>query len=216
MSENAEQYTYTEDDLLPISALQHLMFCERQCALIHLEGAWAENRLTAEGRAMHSRVHEADDESRGDVRIVRGLRIRSLRLGLVGQADVVELHRKGDEWLPFPIEYKRGRPKPDICDEVQLCAQAICLEEAMNCSIPEGAIFYGQPRRRHAVSLSETLRSQTMQAAGRLHELLDKGITPPAEYEKKCENCSLLNLCIPKVASRKKSAARFLDEVLGS
>jgi len=165
---------------------------------------------------MHSRVHEADDESRGDVRIVRGLRIRSLRLGLVGQADVVELHQRGTEWIPFPIEYKRGRPKPDICDEVQLCAQAMCLEEAMKWSVPEGAIFYGQPRRRHAVSLGELLRNQTARAAARLHALLDKGITPSAEYEKKCENCSLFNLCMPKVAGSRKSAVRFLDEVLGS
>lgn len=216
MSENVAQSTHAEDDLLPISALQHLMFCERQCALIHLEGMWAENRLTAEGRAMHSRVHEADDESRGDVRIVRGLRLCSLRLGLVGQADVVELHRQGDAWIPFPIEYKRGRPKPDICDEVQLCAQAMCLEEAMKCSIPEGAVFYGQPRRRHAVSLSEALRTRTMQAAARLHELLGRGITPAAQYEKKCESCSLLNLCMPKVAGERKSAVQFLNEVLRS
>ena len=120
---------FSEDELLPLSALQHLLFCERQCALIHIEQAWAENRLTVEGKNLHAKVHEADDESRGDLRIVRGLRLRSLRLGLVGQADVVEFHKQGDAWLPFPVEYKRGKPKPEPCDEVQLCAQAICLEE---------------------------------------------------------------------------------------
>ncbi len=211
MAENGENL-YAEDDLLPISALQHLLFCERQCALIHLEGAWAENRLTAEGRIMHSKVHEADDESRGDVRIIRGLRLRSLRLGLVGQADVVEMHREGEAWVPFPVEYKRGRPKPDICDEVQLCAQTLCLEEMMGASIPEGAIFYGQPRRRHAVALGEELRARTEHAATRLRELLDRGVTPPAQYEAKCDNCSLLNLCMPKVAGSRKSATRFLNE----
>jgi len=163
---------------------------------------------------MHSRVHEADDESRGDMRIVRGLRLRSLRLGLVGQADVVELHRRGDAWIPFPVEYKRGRPKPDICDEVQLCAQAMCLEEMLGCSIHEGAIFYGQPRRRHPVSLTDTLREQTVRTAARLHTLLDAGVTPAACYEKRCESCSLLNLCMPKVAGQRKSAERFLEEAI--
>jgi len=207
---------FSEDDLLPISALQHLLFCERQCALIHLEGVWAENRLTAEGRLMHGKVHDADDESRGDVRILRGLRLRSLRLGLVGQADVVELHRQGDAWIPFPVEYKRGRPKPDVCDEVQLCAQAVCLEEMLDISVPDGAIFYGQPRRRHSVVLGAALRAQTEQSVERLRALLDSGRTPPARYEAKCENCSLLNLCMPKVAGRNKSVVRFLDEAINS
>lgn len=211
MGEN-DKPLFSEDELLPISALQHLLFCERQCALIHIEGAWAENRLTAEGRAMHSKVHEADDESRKDMRILRGLRLRSLRLGLVGQADVVELHQQGDAWIPFPIEYKRGRPKPDICDEVQLCAQALCLEEMMGTSIPEGAIFYGQPRRRHAVVLDEVLRSRTEGTVARLRELVNAGVTPPAQYEPKCDNCSLVNLCMPKLAGRQKSAVQFLNE----
>ncbi|MFH0953237.1 MAG: CRISPR-associated protein Cas4 [Verrucomicrobiota bacterium] len=206
---------YTEDQLLPVSALQHLLFCERQCALIHVEGAWAENRLTVEGRGLHARVHEADDETRGDVRTVRGLRLRSLRLGLVGQADVVEFHRQPDgSQEAFPVEYKRGRPKVDICDEVQLCAQALCLEEMLGVEIPDGAIFYGQPRRRHDVVLTAALRAQTESAARRLHELLDAGLTPRAAYEDKCDNCSLLELCMPKVAGRCKSAGQYLDEVL--
>jgi CRISPR-associated exonuclease Cas4 len=205
---------FSEDQLLPLSALQHLLFCERQCALIHIEQAWAENRLTVEGKNLHAKVHEADDESRGDLRLVRGLRLRSLRLGLVGQADVVEFHKQGDGWTPFPVEYKRGRPKPDACDEVQLCAQAICLEEMTTASIPEGAIFYGQPRRRHAVLLDNHLRAQTESAAQRLHELIGRGETPPAVYEKKCESCSLLNVCMPKTATRTKSARRYLGQIL--
>src|SRR5579859_4686917 len=143
---------YSEEDLLPISALQHLAFCERQWALIHLEGVWAENQLTAEGRVIHDRAHEPGTESRGDVRVSRGLRLRSLRLGLSGIADVVEFHRcgrRGDtsgkglvasgvalpsvsgSWAPFPVEYKRGRPKSGPFDEIQLCAQALCLEEML-------------------------------------------------------------------------------------
>ena len=204
---------FSEDNLLPLSALQHLMFCERQCALIHLEQAWSENRLTVEGKNLHAKVHEADDESRGDLRVARGLRLRSLRLGLTGQADVVEFHKQGNGWTPFPVEYKRGRPKPDVCDEVQLCAQAICLEEMIAMPIPEGAIFYGQPRRRHAVRLDDRLRAQTESAARRLHELIDRGETPPAVYEKKCENCSLLNVCMPKTAARTKSAIGYLREI---
>ena len=205
---------FSEDELLPLSALQHLMFCERQCALIHIEQIWSENRLTVEGRNLHSKVHEAGDESRGDVRIVRGLRLRSLRLGLVGQADVVEYHKQGDQWVPFPVEYKRGKPKPEPCDEIQLCAQAICLEEMAGARIPECAIFYGQPRRRYPVSFDDRLRALSESAAQRLHELIDNGQTPPASFEKKCESCSLLNLCVPKMAGQSKSAARYLLEML--
>ncbi|MBN2559321.1 MAG: CRISPR-associated protein Cas4 [Phycisphaerae bacterium] len=206
---------YKEDQLLPISALQHLLFCERQCALIHIEQAWTENRLTVEGRIMHDKVHNGADESRGAVRIARGLRLRSLGLGLTGQADVVEFHRQTvGSWQPFPVEYKRGRPKPEACDEVQLCAQALCLEEMLGVEIPEGAIFYGQPRRRHPVAFDQALRAQTESAARRLRDLLTAGVTPPAAYEKKCRNCSLLNLCMPKTAGRQKSAAGYLERML--
>lgn len=201
---------FSEDELLPLSALQHLLFCERQCALIHIEQAWAENRLTVEGKNLHAKVHEADDESRGDLRIVRGLRLRSLRLGLVGQADVVEFHKQGNAWVPFPVEYKRGKPKPEPCDEVQLCAQAICLEEMTGQSILEGAIFYGQPRRRHPVSFDGVLRAETETTAKRLRELIGRGKTPPAINEKKCESCSLLDICMPKTLARTKSAIEYL------
>jgi CRISPR-associated exonuclease Cas4 len=212
---------YAEDSLLPLSALQHLMFCERQCALIHIEQAWAENRLTAEGRVMHERVHELDSEKRGEVRIARGLRIRSLELGLIGQADVVEFHagrgtRIADGELqiterPFPIEYKRGKPKADVCDEIQLCAQALCLEEMLGTAAPDGAIFYGQTRRRHDVTFTPELRQLTADTARRLHELVDRGVTPPAVYEKKCEACSLKSLCLPQIT---KSAKSYLRSVI--
>ena len=207
--------TYAEDDLIMISALQHYIFCERQCALIHVEQIWEENRATAEGRIMHERVHEQDRESRGNVRIEYGLPLRSLRIGLVGKADVVEFHRldKGS-WQPFPVEYKRGKPKPDHCDLIQLCAQAICLEEMLSVPVPDGAIFYGKTRRRLDVSLDDTLRKETEEAARRAHELIRSGITPPPAYEKRCENCSLMAECLPKTIQKQRSVKSYLTRIL--
>lgn len=207
------EYIYDEDDLLPLSGLQHLMFCPRQWALIHLEGIWAENRLTAEGRHLHERVHELDSETRNGVKIVRGLRLHSLRLGLTGQADVVEFHPGEGTSVPFPVEYKRGRPKPDRCDEIQLCAQALCLEEMLSVQIPQGAIFYGQPRRRHEVSFDEALRGETERLATIMHTMFDAGVTPVAAYEKKCDNCSLYNWCLPKNTGESQKVAPYLDHV---
>jgi len=214
---------YKEDDLLPISAIQHLAFCERQCALIYLEQIWDENRLTAEGKVLHERVHEADLEVRNDVRIVRGLRLRTLRLGLVGVADVVEFHRAADEtgvrlpgaagwWSVYPVEYKRGRPKVTDIDMVQLCAQALSIEEMLQTTVPEGAIFYGQPRRRQVVAVDSLLRNETARLAARLHDIMRSGITPPAVLAAHCQNCSLLDRCLPKVAARSDAASRYLDK----
>jgi CRISPR-associated exonuclease Cas4 len=162
---------FGEDDLLPLSGLQHLLFCERQWALIHIEQQWAENRLTQEGRVLHERVHESGTEARPDVVVARGLRIRSLRLGLSGETDVVEFHRaegtrdgaiqlegRAGWWTPFPVEYKRGRPKSDAWDEVQLCAQALCLEETFGVVIPAGALFYGTKRRHTQVDFDAPLK----------------------------------------------------------
>lgn len=249
---------YSEDDLLPVAALQHLAFCERQWALIHLEGLWVENPLTVEGHHLHDRTHERETESRGGVRTARALRLRSLRLGLTGVADVVEFRRVppvapipsaraspglapagavepsgalgppespaalatgppgvrlagvAGFWQPFPVEYKRGRPKRGPCDEIQLCAQALCLEEMLGVPIPSAALFYGQPRERLEVPLTPALRQQTESLAARLHALTRAGRTPVARYEKKCESCSLLNLCLPKTTGAAKSVARYL------
>jgi CRISPR-associated exonuclease Cas4 len=216
---------YTEDQLLPLSALQHLLFCERQCALIHIEQVWQDNRLTAEGRLLHENVHDGPDESRGDLRIVRGLRLRSLELGVVGMADVVEFVRVPDgkgialpgargHWIPHPVEYKRGRPKPDDCDKVQLCAQALCLEEMLSAAVPGGAIFYGQPRRRLPVGFDLSLRGVTRQTAERLHALIAAGVTPPPAFETKCGRCSLNELCLPSSAGPKRKVQAYLNEVL--
>jgi CRISPR-associated exonuclease Cas4 len=212
---------YAESDYLPISALQHWLFCPRQCALIYLEQAWDENRLTAEGRLMHEGVHEAGDESRAGIRIVRGLRIHSRRLGLIGQADVVEFHQcergvavPGVEglWQPYPVEYKRGSPKIDSCDEVQLCAQAMCLEEMLHTSILRGAFYYGKPRRRHAIDLSDSLRQKTQDAAQQVHSLIKSGRTPRASYAKKCDACSLYKRCLPKTTGLAKKIDLYLSK----
>jgi len=206
---------YAEDDLLPLSALQHLLFCERQCALIHIEQVWTENLFTAEGRIMHERVDSGAAQCRNDVRTERAVPLRSLRLGLSGKADVVEYHRDdADNWRPYPVEYKRGRPKAGNCDRVQLCAQALCLEEMLECPVPEGALFYGKNRRRQVVRFDEALRQQTEEAARRLHELIRSGRTPSAHFVKKCESCSLMNLCMPKVAGAGKSVGRYLARML--
>jgi CRISPR-associated exonuclease Cas4 len=208
--------SYSEDDLLPLSALQHLIFCERQCGLIHIEQAWDENRFTAEGRVMHERVHEEGEESRGKVRIARGVSLRSLRLGLIGKADVVEFHRmEGGVWRPFPVEHKRGKPKPDDSDKVQLCAQALCLEEMLGAGVPSGAIFYGRTRHRLDVEFDEALRKETESAAGQLHELIGSGITPKPVYNtKKCKSCSLMDRCLPQVLRKKRSVRGYLTQML--
>jgi len=202
---------YSEDDLIQLSALQHFMFCKRQCALIHIEQIWSENLFTAEGRIMHEKVDTANREVRGNVRIDYSVPLRSLRLGLIGKADVVEFHKHGDKWIPFPVEYKRGKPKINDCDKVQLCAQAICLEEMLNVEIPEGALFYGQTRHRLDVKLDAPLRLETEDAAKKVHALIESGLTPRAEYSKKCKKCSLVELCLPKASSK---ASNYLAKVM--
>ncbi|MCI0468724.1 MAG: CRISPR-associated protein Cas4 [Nitrospirae bacterium] len=194
---------YPEDDLIQLSSLQHFVFCERQCALIHIEQLWDENLFTAEGRIMHDKVDTADKESRGKIRIEYGVPLRSLRLGLIGKADVVEFHKMDDgTWMPFPVEYKRGKPKMDDCDKVQLCAQAICLEEMLNVEIKNGALFYGQTRRREDVVFDEKLRLVTADTAMKVRVLIESGVTPKPEYSQKCKKCSLYELCLPKVGRR--------------
>ena len=200
--------SFSDSDLLPLSALQHYIYCPRQCALIHLEQQWVENRYTAEGRAQHSRVDRPEHETRDGIRTEYAVLLRSLRLGLIGKADAVEFHAEN----VFPVEHKRGRPKPTHCDLVQLCAQALCLEETLGVKIGEGAIFYGQPRRRLPVEISSELRKETEQTAAALHQLIQSGKTPPADYDKKkCEACSLLEICMPQ---KRKPVFDYLKEAL--
>ena len=191
------------DDLLPLSGLQHLIFCERQFALIHVEQLWAENGLTISGAQLHERADLPGRSLGASVRTARALPLRSDRLGLSGKADVVEFHREsaggGVVWRPFPVEYKRGRPKSRGADEVQLCAQAMCLEEMLGLDVPRGALFYGETRRRKPVDFTPTLRSRVEAAALRCRELFEARVTPRAVRHKGCDRCSLLEACLPGV-----------------
>lgn len=197
------------DDYLPLSGLQHLAFCERQCALIHVEGVWAENRLTVEGRQLHERVDEVADELRDGVKISRGLPLRSDRLKLVGKADVVEFRSDG----PYPIEYKRGARKAWRHDELQLCAQAMCLEEMLDVEIRRGSLFYGASRRRREVAFDGALRARTEEAASRFHEMVRRKLTPLAVLMPKCRNCSLQETCMPSVSNGSRSASKYVADL---
>lgn len=197
--------------MLPLSGLQHLAFCPRQWALIHLEQAWLENRLTAEGRLLHEAADLPGQSRRGAVRTVRGMTIESRRLGLSGRADVVEFLPE-----PFPVEYKRGKRKPNDCDLIQLCAQALCLEEMLQTSISEGAIFYGNPRRRLQVEFTVTLRERTVQLCATMHELHRTRQTPAAVPGPYCCCCSLVDICLPQSTSHADSAGRWMTDQLRS
>ena len=209
--------TNADDDLLPLSALQHYLFCPRQCALIHVERLWFENKYTAEGKVMHERVDQGGETARGAVRIEYGLRLVCHELGLVGQADVVEFHRSETipgTWVPYPVEYKRGKPKKDNSDKVQLCAQALCLEEMYQAEIPEGALFYGKTRRRQVVALSPELRAETAETALKLHTMILDRVTPGPVADVRCESCSFVDFCMPKVCKR-KSVRDYLEKMMG-
>lgn len=197
----------TDVDLLPISALQHYAYCPRQFALIHIDQQWAENRFTAEGQLLHQRANSGEAETRGDLHVARTLRLICRELGLSGVADVVEFHRVGQggcslpgragRWQPYPVEYKRGRSKPDDWDRVQLCAQAMALEEMLDAPVPEGAIFYGKPRRRERVEIGRPLRDKTRQLAEAVHGLYQSQRLPDSQPGPKCDHCSLRELCLP-------------------
>ncbi len=199
-----------DDDALPISGLQHLAFCPRQWALIHLEQVWVENARTAEGRLLHERADLPGESRRASVRTVRGMWLWSERLRLTGRADVVEFRP-----APFPVEYKRGKSKPNDCDKVQLCAQALCLEEMLQTTIERGAIFYGNPRRRLEVDFTLQLRSRTEELAARMHRLYQNRVTPPATPGPSCLNCSLVDVCLPEATSE-DGATRWVTVQLSS
>ncbi|HEX3864377.1 MAG TPA: CRISPR-associated protein Cas4 [Stellaceae bacterium] len=195
-----------EDALIPLSALQHFVFCPRQCALIHVEQVWAEDGATAEGRLLHERVDAGGLEHRPGVRVARGLMLRSLTLGVAGRADVVAFR----DDVPYPVEYKRGRPKSHRADEVQLCAQAICLEEMFGVAVPEGALFYGAVRRRVAVAFDTELRSLTARVAADTRAMITAGETPPPVYTPVCRRCSLYDSCQPQRLEKPPRVARWL------
>jgi CRISPR-associated exonuclease Cas4 len=202
---------FEDDDALPISGLQHLAFCPRQWALIHLEQAWVENGRTAEGRLLHERADLPGESRRANVRTVRGMWLRSDRLHLTGRADIVEFRPD-----PYPVEYKRGKSKPTDCDTVQLCAQALCLEEMLQAAIACGAIFYGNPRRRQEVIFTPELRARTEELAITMHRLYRNGETPAAQPGAYCDSCSLVHICLPNVTAQPDSAARWVERQVRS
>ena len=215
--------SYAEDEYLLLSGLQHFIFCRRQWTLIHIEQQWAENYRTTDGKLMHEKAHDGTStESRGNLVIVRGLRIMSADLGVSGACDVVEFHRndsgvtlngRDGRWLPYPVEYKRGEPKAGNCDALQLCAQAMCLEEMLCCHIPEGALFYGQTRRRQVIAFTDELRAQVQSALAEMHQLFHRGYTPKVKPSKSCNACSLKELCLP-VLGRKSSVSSYLTAAM--
>lgn len=207
-----------DDALIPLSALQHYLYCPRQCALIHVERQWEENRFTAEGRILHERADSPRAERRRGVRSVAAMPLAEARLGIAGVADIVEFYadeaQDGCE-RACPVEYKRGRPKPHRADEVQLCAQALCLETMFGRAVPEGALFYGKTRRRKTVAFDAALRALTQETITTTRQLLTGGITPQARYEaKRCDACSLIESCQPRLLEKRGSVDAWLRRQL--
>ena len=206
---------FQEADCLPISALQHMVYCPRQCALIHLERQWSENRLTVQGQHLHERAHDPKrTQTRPGLRITRSLAVRSLWLGLTGVCDVVEFPQATG--LPVVVEYKRGKPKSNDADVVQVAAQAMCLEEMLKLDVQQGQVaeiclFYGKTRRRLEVSLDSSVRHRVQQVALELHAMMASCVTPLMTYDKaRCDRCSLLNLCQPQlIRPRLLASSRF-------
>lgn len=216
---------YDEEDFLQLSGLQHFKFCRRQWALIHIENQWAENYRTADGRILHENAHNSEfSEQRGDRLITRDMRVFSATLGVSGACDILEFHRgstgiplkgKTGLWQPYPVEYKRGKPKQDTEDALQLCGQAMCLEEMLCCEIPVGALYYGEIRRRTEVLFTPDLRLEVQKLLTEMHALYDRGHTPKVKPTKACNACSLKKLCLPKLM-RSKSVETYLHRTMES
>lgn len=213
--------TYDEDAFLMLSGIQHFYFCKRQWALIHVEQQWAENQATMEGNYLHER---ADDpflvESRKNFFISRAVPVSSAFLGLSGILDVLEFHQdhngivipgKTGLWRPHIVEYKHGKPKKDLRDQVQLTAQVMCLEEQYHCQIMQGSFYYHTVNRRQNVPITEELRQLTKQLADEMHEIYRTGKTPKAEVKKNCQKCSLYDLCMPRLTKRKSSVKHYMQ-----
>ena len=212
---------YSEEEWLMLSGIQHFAFCRRQWALIHIEQLWSENLRTVEGELLHRKAHDdGARESRGDLYILRGVSIHSVKLGLSGECDVIEFRRSVDGiplpdkeglWQPYPIEYKRGKSKETDADRLQLCAQAMCLEEMLSCHIPCGALFYGETRRREEVIFTEELRTDVKDHTTEMHEYFRRGYTPRVKPSKGCAACSIAEHCLP-VMLRRSSVRDYLAQ----
>ena len=222
---------YHEEEFLLLSGIQHMAFCERQWALIHIEQVWVENVRTIEGKHLHERTDDPfQDETRKNIRTVRSMPVVSYKLGLRGVADVVEFHQTEDEinnvtvrlynrkgwWRPYPVEYKRGRAKPDDRDAVQLCAQAIALEEMLKIIINSGCLYYGQTRHRKDICFNEELRKRVRELTGKMHMMMDEGKSPKAKKGKHCDLCSLKERCQPELTIRHRSVKEYLSRMVDS
>jgi len=222
---------YTQDDLLPLSGIQHFLFCRRQWALIHIEQQWKENALTAEGRIMHQRVDDPFfTETRNGVITARSVPVASYRLGLSGVCDVVEftltpspvsgegrgegvkLPNREGLYLSAPIEYKRGKEKYDHSDETQLCAQALCLEEMLSTVIPRGFLFYGETRHRVEIPFTAELRTLVKEMSDEMHNYFSRGYTPKVKTSKACRSCSLADICLPVLQEKVIAASKYIKQ----
>lgn len=214
---------YQEEDYLMISGLEHFAFCRRQWALIHIEQQWAENSRTVDGVILHEKAHNPDlKEKRGELMIIRGAKVSSANLGISGECDVLEFHKSemgislhgyDGLWQPYPVEYKRGEPVTSDRNVVQLCAQAMCLEEMLCCEISEGALFYGETRRREIVQFTEELRQKVKDYLREMRDYYQKGYTPKVKMTKACNACSLKEICVPKL-TKTKSVKTYLQKML--
>jgi len=214
------QKRYADDELLSLSGIQHFHFCKRQWALIHIERQWEDNLRTVEGHFLHKRVDDPYfTESRGEVVISRAFPLVSHNLGLYGVADVIEYIRSEDGiqipdheglWRMNPVEYKRGKPKIDERDEVQLCAQAMCLEEMFDVRICKADFYYNEIRRRIHLKLTDEQRTLVCSLADEMHDLFRKGITPVAEKSRNCKLCSLVDVCVPKLTKKNVSVDKYV------
>lgn len=214
---------YKEDDYLMLSGIQHFMFCRRQWALIHIEQQWAENFRTTDGRIMHRNVHDCGfNEKRGELVIARSMAVSSAELGISGECDVVEFRQCNDGIEIFgregrfsvtPVEYKRGEPKENNCDVLQLAAQAMCLEEMLCCEIPFGYLYYGETRHRLRVDFDDAIRSEVRKVTREMHELFRRGYTPKVKRTKACNACSLKDICLPALCSE-RSVKSYIRDML--
>ncbi len=211
---------YSEEDFLMLSGLQHFVFCRRQWALIHIEQQWEENVSTVTGELFHTTAHDDTKyEKRGDLIVTRGLRIKSNQLGVSGICDVVEFKRDREGitltgydgfWIPYPVEYKSGSPKEHNADELQLCCEAMCLEEMLSCNIVEGSLFYGKTRRRQTVKFTDEMRDCVQSSLNEMHELYKRGHTPKVKAGKRCSACSLNEICLPEL-NKKESVKKYIE-----
>lgn len=214
---------YSEEDYLLLSGIQHFAFCRRQWALIHIEQVWNENVRTIEGKFLHEKAHDVFlKEKRGDLIISRGMPVFSKTLGITGSCDIVEFRKSPDGvsirdmdglFLPFPVEYKRGKPKEGEEDVLQLTAQAMCLEDMLACNVEEGYLFYGEINRRQKIEITEELRERVKEICLEMHKLFDRRHTPKVKTGKHCKACSLVDLCLPRLCG-KLSAAQYIERSL--